>query len=97
MYPTKTRIVGLCSGEEVHDFLRMHHRKIKAETSKARVYYTTQKWLTAKAEARIREVVKERLAPPSMRKHAFQEQVRWMGSFQEVKRLAKLHGLKKLL
>lgn len=142
LHPTKTRIVGLWTGEEGFDFLGMHHRKTKAETSKARVYYTTQQWLTAKAEARIREVVKERLAPPSMRKHGFQEhiawlnpkiqgwrnyyhtvygqrklakldwyilqrftrwyakkrqRVRWMGSFQEVKQLAKLHGLKKLL
>jgi RNA-directed DNA polymerase len=142
LHPTKTRIVGLWTGEEGFDFLGMHHRRTKAETSKARVYYSTQQWLTLKAEARIREVVKERLAPPSMRKYAFQEHVawlnpkiqgwrnyyntfygkrilakldwyilqrftrwyakkrqraRWIGSYSEVKYLAKLHGLKKLL
>ncbi|WP_245975936.1 group II intron reverse transcriptase/maturase [Paenibacillus prosopidis] len=142
LHPTKTRIVGLWTGEEGFDFLGMHHRKTKAETSQARVYYTTQQWLTQKAETRIREVVKERLAPPSMRKCSFAEhvawlnpkiqgwrnyyytaysqrklakldwyilqrftrwyakkrqRVRWMGSFQEVRHLTKLHGLKKLL
>jgi group II intron reverse transcriptase/maturase len=142
LHPTKTRIVGLWTGEEGFDFLGMHHRKTKAETSQARVYYTTQQWLTQKAETRIREVVKERLAPPRMRKCSLAEhvawlnpkiqgwrnyyytahsqrklakidwyilqrftrwyakkrqRVRWMGSFQEVRHLTKLHGLKKLL
>ncbi|BFH13952.1 hypothetical protein J6TS7_61150 [Paenibacillus dendritiformis] len=67
LHPTKTRIVGLWTGEEGFDFLGMHHRKTKAETSKGRVYYITQQSLNRKAEERIREVVKERLAPPNMR------------------------------
>ena len=67
MHPTKTRIVGLWTGEQGFDFLGMHHRKTKAETSKGKVYYTTQQWLTKKAEQHIRDVVKERLAPPSVR------------------------------
>jgi len=67
LHPTKTRIVGLWTGEEGFDFLGMHHRKTKAETSKGKVYYTTQQWLGRKAEERIREVVKERLAPYSIR------------------------------
>nr|WP_276562936.1 group II intron reverse transcriptase/maturase [Paenibacillus anseongense] len=142
LHPTKTRIVGLWTGEEGFDFLGMHHRKTKAETSQGVVYYTTQQWLTTKAEERIREVVKGRLSPPSMRSRTFEEHVewlnpkiqgwknyyytnysqrklaklnwyilqrltrwyakkrqrrRWMGSFQEVKYMAKQIGLKTLL
>lgn len=133
LHPTKTRIVGLWTGEEGFDFLGMRQRK---------VYVTTQQWLTKKAEERIREVVKERVAPPSSRSRSFEEQVewlnpkiqgwrnyyytnysqrrlakldwyilqrltrwyakkrerkRWMGSFQEVKFIAKQIGLKTLL
>lgn len=142
LHPTKTRIVGLWTGEEGFDFLGMHHRKTKAETSQGNVYFTTQQWLTKKAEERIRDVVKERLAPPSARSRSFGEQVewlnpkiqgwrkyyytnysqrrlakldwyilqrltrwyakkrqrrKWMGSFQEVKYIAKQTGLKTLL
>lgn len=78
LHPTKTRIVGLWTGDEGFDFLGMHHRKTKAETSQGKVYYTTQQWLTKKAEERIREVVKERLAPPSMRSKSFVEHVEWL-------------------
>ena len=78
LHPTKTRIVGLWTGDEGFDFLGMHHRKTKAETSQGKVYYTTQQWLTKKAEERIREVVKERLAPPNMRSRAFVEHVEWL-------------------
>ncbi|WP_454192739.1 group II intron reverse transcriptase/maturase [Paenibacillus sp. Marseille-Q7038] len=42
LHPTKTRIVGLWTGEEGFDFLGMHHRKTKAETSYGKAYYTTQ-------------------------------------------------------
>ena len=41
LHPTKTRIVGLWTGKEGFDFLGMHHRKTKAETSTNKVYYTT--------------------------------------------------------
>jgi RNA-directed DNA polymerase len=78
LHPTKTRIVGLWTGNEGFDFLGMHHRKTQAETSQGKVYYTTQQWLTQKAEERIREVVKERLAPPSMRSRSFEEHVKWL-------------------
>jgi group II intron reverse transcriptase/maturase len=78
LHPTKTRIVGLWTGEDGFDFLGMHHRKTKAETSKGQVYYTTQQWLCRKAEERIREVVKERLAPPSMRHKTFQEHLEYL-------------------
>jgi RNA-directed DNA polymerase len=78
LHPTKTRIVGLWTGEEGFDFLGMHHRKTKAETSKGQVYYTTQQWLTRKAEERIRGVVKERLAPPNMRHKSLLEHVKWL-------------------
>lgn len=78
LHPTKTRIVGLWTGEEGFDFLGMHHRKTKAETSKGRVYYTTQQWLCQKAEERIRGVVKERLAPPVMRHKSIQEHVDYL-------------------
>ncbi|REK71593.1 group II intron reverse transcriptase/maturase [Paenibacillus paeoniae] len=78
LHPIKTRIVGLWTGEEGFDFLGMHHRKTKAETSKGNVYYTTQQWLTRKAEERIREVVKERLAPPGMRHKSLFEHVDWL-------------------
>lgn len=78
LHPEKTRIVGLWTGEEGFDFLGMHHRKTKAVTGQNRVYYTTQQWLCSKAEKHIREVVKERLAPPSMRHKSFQEHVEWL-------------------
>lgn len=78
VHPTKTRIVGLWTGEEGFDFLGMHHRKTKAETSKGKVYVTTQQWLSRKAEERIREVVKERLAPPSMRHKSFHEHLEYL-------------------
>ncbi|MEK4527898.1 group II intron reverse transcriptase/maturase [Paenibacillus sp. BGI2013] len=78
LHPTKTRIVGLWTGAEGFDFLGMHHRKTKAETSQGKVYYTTQQWLTKKAEERIRGVIKERLSPPSMRSRSFEEQVKWL-------------------
>ena len=78
LHPTKTRIVGLWTGEEGFDFLGMHHRKTKAATSQNRVYYTTQQWLCKKAEGHIREVVKERLAPPNMRHVSFKEHVEWL-------------------
>lgn len=78
LHPTKTRIVGLWTGDEGFDFLGMHHRKTKAETSQGKVYYTTQQWLTEKAEERIREVIKERLAPPGMRSKTFAEHVEWL-------------------
>ncbi|MGO4531007.1 group II intron reverse transcriptase/maturase [Paenibacillus sp. 2TAF8] len=78
LHPTKTRIVGLWTGAEGFDFLGMHHRKTKAETSQGKVYYTTQQWLTKKAEERIRGVIKERLFPPSMRSRSFAEQVKWL-------------------
>jgi hypothetical protein len=60
LHPTKTRIVGLWTGDEGFDFLGMHRWKAKAETSQGKVYYNyiTHQWLTTKAEARIREVVK---------------------------------------
>lgn len=78
LHPEKTRIVGLWTGKEGFDFLGMHHRKTKAETGQTRVYYTTQQWLSKKAEQHIREVVKVRLAPPAMRSCSFQEHVDWL-------------------
>ncbi|MFC3252276.1 group II intron reverse transcriptase/maturase [Paenibacillus sepulcri] len=78
LHPEKTRIVGRWTGEEGFDFLGMHHRKTKAETGQKRVYYTTQQWLCVKAEKHVREVVKERLAPPKMRHVSFEEHVRWL-------------------
>lgn len=78
LHPTKTRIVGLWTGEEGFDFLGMHHRKTKAETSQGKVYYTTQQWLCRKAEEHIREVVKERLAPPNQRHKSLTEHVKWL-------------------
>ena len=78
LHPTKTRIVGLWTGEEGFDFLGMHHRKTKAETAQGKVYYTTQQWLTRKAEERIRGVVKERLAPPAMRHKSLSDHVAWL-------------------
>ncbi|MDG0794167.1 hypothetical protein OMP38_27520 [Cohnella ginsengisoli] len=78
LHPEKTRIVGLWTGEEGFDFLGMHHRKTKAETARSQVYYTTRQWLCKKAEMHIREVVKERLAPPNMRHFSFEEHVKWL-------------------
>jgi hypothetical protein len=78
LHPTKTRIVDLWTGEECFDFLGMHHRRTKAETSQGSVHYATQQWLTRKAEERIREVVKERQSPPIMRLRSFAEHVEWL-------------------
>ena len=78
LHPEKTRVVGLWTGEQGFDFLGMHHRKTKAETSQGRVYYTTQQWLTTKAEKHIREVIKERLAPPSARGQSLEAHVAWL-------------------
>jgi hypothetical protein len=75
LHPEKTRVVGLWTGEQGFDFLGMHHRKTKAETSQGRVYYTTQQWLTTKAEKHIREVIKERLAPSSARGQSLEDHV----------------------
>lgn len=78
MHPTKTRLVGMWSGKEGFDFLGMHHRKAKAETSQGKVYYTTQQWLTNKAEQHIRDVVKERLAPPAARVQSLESHIEYL-------------------
>lgn len=78
MHPTKTRLVGLWSGKEGFDFLGMHHRKAKAETSTGQVYYTTQQWLTKKAEQHIRDVVKERLGPPAARVQSLESHIEYL-------------------
>jgi len=78
LHPTKTKLVGLWTGEEGFDFLGMHHRKTKAVTSKGQVYFTTQQWLTTKAEQHIRDVVKERLAPPSARVQSFESHIEFL-------------------
>ncbi len=75
IHPDKTRLLGLYGGEEGFDFLGMHHRKTKAETSQTKIFYTTQQWLTTKAEKHIREEVKKRLAPPSARVQSLKEHV----------------------
>jgi len=64
MHPTKTRLVEMETGEQGFDFLGMHHRRTQEKTFAGKIYYTTQQWLTKKAEQHIRDVVKERLAPP---------------------------------
>lgn len=78
LHPTKTRLVGMWTGEEGFDFLGMHHRKTKAETSKAQVYYTTQQWLSKKAEQHIRDEIKQRLAPPSARMLSVEDHVEYL-------------------
>lgn len=78
LHPTKTRVVGLWTGEEGFDFLGMHHRKTKAETSQGRVYHTTQQWLCKKAEQHIRDIIRERLAPPKARIQSIEQQVEWL-------------------
>lgn len=75
LHPTKTKLVGMWTGEEGFDFLGMHHRKTKAETSKGRGYITTQQWLTKKAEQHIRDEVKARLAPPQARMLSLEEHI----------------------
>lgn len=78
LHPTKTKLVGMWTGEEGFDFLGMHHRKTKAETSQGWGYYTTQQWLTKKAEQRIRDEVKARLAPPSARMLSWEEHIEYL-------------------
>lgn len=78
LHPAKTRLAGMWTGEEGFDFLGMHHRRTKAETSKGKVYYTTQQWLTKKAEQHIRDVVKERLSPPSARVQSLESHIEYL-------------------
>lgn len=78
LHPTKTKLVGLWTGEEGFDFLGMHHRKTKAETSHGWVYYTTQQWLTQKAEQHIRDEIKARLAPPPARMLSLKEHIEFL-------------------
>ncbi len=78
LHPDKTRIVELWTGEEGFDFLGMHHRNTRAETGQNRMYYTTQQWLFTKVEKHIREVVKERNAPPKMRRVSLEEHMKWL-------------------
>ena len=78
VHPTKTKLVGIWTDKEGFDFLGMHHRKAKAETSQGRVYYTTQQWLTKKAEQHIRDEVKARLAPPSARVMSVKEHIEYL-------------------
>ena len=46
LHPTKTRIVGLWTGEEGFDFLRNAPSKNESRNVARKVYYTTQQWLT---------------------------------------------------
>lgn len=78
VHPTKTKLVGLWTGEQGFDFLGMHHRKTKAETSRGWTYYTTQQWLNKKAEQHIRDEVKARLAPPSARMMSLEEHIKFL-------------------
>ena len=78
LHPEKTKLVGMWTGEAGFDFLGMHHRKTKAQTAKCHKYYTTQQWLTARAERHIRDEVKERLAPPSARVKSVQDHVEYL-------------------
>jgi RNA-directed DNA polymerase len=56
----------------------MHHRKTKAETSMGQVYYTTQQWRCKKAKQHIRDVIRERLAPPKARIQSIEQHVQWL-------------------
>lgn len=75
LHPTKTRVVGLWDGKEGFDFLGMHFRKAKAENARGVVYHTIQHWLTPKAEKHIRNVIKERLGPPSARGQSLESHI----------------------
>ncbi|WP_055107439.1 group II intron reverse transcriptase/maturase [Paenibacillus ihumii] len=78
LHPTKTRIVGLWTGEEGFDFLGMHHRKTKAETSKGQVYYTTHQFFFLKAGDRIQVRVHGRFDPTGLRRPRFEEHVEYL-------------------
>ena len=67
LHPTKTKLVSLWEGKEGFDFLGMHHRSAKAQTSQNKTYYTLQQWPCEKAMKSIRSKVKEGLAPPNRR------------------------------
>ncbi|MFD1909026.1 hypothetical protein ACFSQ7_41220 [Paenibacillus rhizoplanae] len=65
LHPTKTRIVGLWTGDEGFDFLGMHHWKNQSRNiARQGVLHHAAVVNEKKAEERIRGVVKERLAPP---------------------------------
>lgn len=78
LHPEKTKLVGMWGGKQGFDFLGMHHRKAKAQTSKCWTYYTTQQWMTKKAEQRIRDVVRESLAPPAARVSSVESHIEYL-------------------
>lgn len=63
LHPEKTRLVNLWDGKEGFDFLGFHHHRAKARTKSGRGYYTTQQWPSAKAMQKMRQGVKDLLAP----------------------------------
>lgn len=57
----KTQIVNLWGGKEGFDFLGYHNRKVKMETNTGREYWALERWISKKAERRMKEKVKELL------------------------------------
>lgn len=54
----KTQIVNLWGGKEGFDFLGYHNRKVRMETNTGREYWALERWISKKAERRVKEKVK---------------------------------------
>ena len=65
-------------GEEGFDFLGLHHRQVKSVNSRGKTYHPVRQWLTKKAEQHIRDVIKERLAPPRARVQSLESHVEYL-------------------
>ncbi|WP_269724218.1 group II intron reverse transcriptase/maturase [Thermobacillus composti] len=105
LHPTKTRIVGMWTGEEGFDFLGLHHRKAKAATSRNQVYVD---WLNSKIQgwknyymtayshrkmAKLDWYILMRLTRWYAKKH---QRRNWRSCWHKVKHIANVCGLKKL-
>lgn len=59
LHPEKTKLVSLWDGKAGFDFLGMHHRSMKNQTSQAWEYYTLHQFPSKKAMQKMRNRIKE--------------------------------------
>lgn len=59
LHPEKTKLVSLWAGKAGFDFLGMHHRSIKTQTSQAWEYYTLHQFPSKKAMQKMRDRIRE--------------------------------------
>jgi len=104
LHPTKTKLINMGKGKEGFDFLGMHHRRIKEQNRTGYSYVKVQQWLTSKAEQRIRDVIRARLATSRALVQSVKEHIEYLnpkirgwktyyggtGSYTNTKKLVKL-------